>query len=164
MQQPDLEALINRLIQGQVRFVIIGGIAVVAHGAPVTTFDVDVCCDLAAENLFRLQSALADGHPVHRMTPQKLPLEITPANVSSLRNLYLQTDFGVLDCLGHVSGVGDYVAAFEQSVEVELPGGRCRVLTIDALIRAKQAVNRLQDKVALRHLLAIKERQNANLL
>ena len=162
MQPPDLEALISRLIKAQVKFVIVGGIAVVAHGAPVTTFDVDVCCDLSPENLFKLQSALIDVHPVHRMTPQKLPLEITPQNVSSLRNLYLQTDFGVINCLGEVSGVGDYAAAYEHSVEVKLPGGSCRVLDIDALIRAKQAVNRLQDKVALRHLLAIKERQNAN--
>src|SRR4051794_20131881 len=106
MQQPDLEAILSRLIAGGVEFVIVGGIAAVAHGATVTTFDVDVCCPFSKDNLLRLQAALADSHPLHRMTPQKLPLQITPDNAGMLRNLYLLTDFGVLDCLGEIAGVG----------------------------------------------------------
>ena len=93
------------------------------------------------------------------MTPQKLPFEITTQNVGTLRNLYLNTDIGTIDCLSEVTGIGDYAAVLSQSIEVELPSGRCHVLGIDALIRAKQAVNRTQDKIAIAQLLAIRERR-----
>ena len=93
------------------------------------------------------------------MTPQKLPLEITAQNAGTLRNLYLNTDIGAIDCLSEVTAVGDYAAVRAQSVELELSSGRCRVLGIDALIRAKQAVNRTQDKIAIAQLMAIRERR-----
>ncbi len=159
MQPPDFENVVRRLNEHGVEFVLIGGIAAMAHGATLVTFDVDVCCSFRADNLFKLQEAFADVHPVHRMTPQKLPLEITPDNVAALRNLYLSTDIGTIDCLSEVTNVGDYPAVLAESVEVELPSGRCRVLGIDALIRAKQAVNRTQDKIAIAQLLAIKEQR-----
>lgn len=159
MQPPDSETVVRRLNENGVEFVLIGGIAAMAHGVSLVTFDVDVCCPFHAENLSKLQKAFADVHPVHRMTPQKLPLAITAQNVGTLRNLYLNTDIGTIDCLSEVTGIGDYAAVRAESVEVELPSGRCRVLGIDALIRAKQAVNRTQDKIAIAQLLAIKERQ-----
>ena len=84
MSHPDFETVVRRLGEHGVEFVLIGGIAAVAHGASVVTFDVDVCCSFRPENLFRLQRALADLHPVHRMTPQKLPLDITEENVGRL--------------------------------------------------------------------------------
>lgn len=161
-RQIDIEGILSRLIAAQFAFVIIGGIAAVAHGATVNTFDLDVCCDFSPENLTRLQTAISDLHPIHRMTPQKLPLEITPKNAKDLRNLYLHTDLGVLDCLSEVAGIGNYSDVFAASVEIDFAGGRCRVLDIAPLIKAKQTVNRLQDKIAIVQLLAIKERQHGN--
>ena len=73
----DLETLLKRLLDQRVEFVIVGGYAVMAHGAPLVTQDVDICCRFNAANLLRLQAAAADLHPVHRMTPQKLPLHLT---------------------------------------------------------------------------------------
>ena len=160
MRHPDFETVVRRLNEHGVEFVLIGGIAAVAHGVSLVTFDVDVCCPFHTENLFKLQRALSDVHPVHRMTPQKLPFEITPQNVGMFRNLYLNTDIGTIDCLSEITAVGDYAAVLAHSVEVELSSGRCCVLGIDALIRAKQAVNRTQDKIAIAQLLAIKERQS----
>jgi hypothetical protein len=158
MPPPDFDTVIRRLHEHNIAFVLIGGMAAMAHGASLVTFDVDVCSSFDAENLFNIQKAFADVHPIHRMTPQKLPLEITPQNVSTLRNLYLNTDIGVIDFLSEVTGVGNYAAALTQSVEIELPSGPCRVLAIDALIHAKQSVNRTQDKIAIAQLLAIKQK------
>jgi hypothetical protein len=126
---PDLESLLNRLIQGDVEFVIVGGFAAVAHGVSLPTQDIDVCCQFTPENLLKLQAAIADLHPVHRMVPSRPPLQ----------NLYLDTDWGQLDCLGEILGLGAYEAVAARSISVELSGGRCRILTIDALIRAKEA-------------------------
>ena len=41
---PDFESLLNRLIQSNVEFVIVGGFAAVAHGVSLPTQDIDVCC------------------------------------------------------------------------------------------------------------------------
>jgi len=156
---PDLESLLNRLIQGSVEFVIVGGFAAVAHGVSLPTQDIDVCCRFTPENLLKLQEAIADLHPVHRMVPSRPPLQLTVETCAGLRNLYLDTDWGQLDCLGEILGLGAYEDVAAHSISVELSGGRCRILTIDALIRAKEAMGRQRDREAALQLRAIRERQ-----
>jgi|SRR6185503_4385184 len=155
---PELESLIERLIQQQVEFVIVGGFAAVAHGVTLLTQDIDICCRFDAENLLKLQTAIDDLHPVHRMTPQRLPLSLTTADCVGLQNLYLDTDYGQLDCLGIVLGIGDYNEVQKQSVIIDFAGGECRVLSIDGLIKAKEAMGRTRDKQTVLQLKAIKER------
>jgi len=156
---PDLYALIERLLQQKVDFVVIGGFAAVAHGSTFTTQDMDICCDPAGENLMRLQAAVADLNPVHRMTPAKVPLELTPESCTTFKNLYLDTDCGQLDCLGTVQGLGDFGDVKNNSVQVELSVGKCRILSLDALIRAKEAMGRPRDQQAVLELKAIRQRQ-----
>jgi hypothetical protein len=157
-----LSAMVQKLAAGGVEFVVVGGYAAVAHGASVMTRDVDVCCRFSPENLRRLAGVLSDVHPRHRMTPQKLPLELTDENATRLRNLYLDTDLGALDCLSEVAGVGGFDEVFRQSIAIDLRSGTCRVLSLDALIQAKEAMGRTQDKLTLIQLKAIKERLSAN--
>ena len=153
-----LKAMIEKLVAGGVEFVVVGGYAAVAHGASLMTRDVDICCRFSAENLRRLVRTLDEFHPKHRMTPQKLPLEMTDEFAARLKNLYLDTDLGVLDCLSEVLGVGDFDEVLRQSIEINTPSGKCRVLSRDALIRAKEAMGRTQDKLAVIQLKAIQER------
>ena len=155
----ELESLLKRLIDHAVEFVIVGGYAAAAHGATLVTFDMDVCCRFSPDNLMRLQAALADLHPVHRMTPRRLPLSLTPANCVGLKNLYLATDWGQLDCLGAVAGIGGYEEALMGSEEIALQFGRCRILSLDALITAKRAMDRPRDREAVIQLEAIRERR-----
>jgi hypothetical protein len=77
--------------------------------------------------------------------------------MAGLRDLHLDTDWGQLDCLGEVLGVGDYEDVVAQSVPVELAGGVCRILSIDALIQAKEAMGRQRDREAALQLRAIRE-------
>jgi len=154
----NLSELTRRLVDAQVEFVLIGGFAAVAHGATLVTRDVDICCRFSEGNLNRIQKALNGLHPVHRSRPD-LPLDLTKEQCARLKNLYLKTDLGVLDCLGEVLGIGDFDAVLRQSVEVELPFGHCRILDIDGLIRAKEAMNRDHDRITVRQLQEIKKRQ-----
>jgi hypothetical protein len=149
--------ILERLASARIEFVIVGGYAAVVHGVSFVTRDTDICLRFSPQNLERLQQVLADTHPVHRMTPQKLPFILTPDLAASLKNLYLETDLGVLDCLGEVLGVGDFEAAQKQSVAIEIPGGKCLVLDIPALIRAKQAMGRPHDLLTVTQLQAILE-------
>lgn len=153
----DLTGIIERLIEAKVDFVLVGGLAAVTHGSSMTTQDVDVCCDFSVENLLRLQSALAGIHPVHRMTPKLLPLTLTSGNCDGLKNLYLDTDIGQLDCMSEILGLGGFDDVKRLSESINLDGRESRILKIDALIRAKQAMGRPKDIETVRQLEVIQK-------
>lgn len=155
----DLLDILERLVRHQVEFVLVGGQAGILYGVTLVTRDVDICMPFNPESLSRLHTAVADLHPVHRLTPEGRPFVLAELNLATLKNLYLRTDFGVLDCLGEIAGVGQFAEVQRQSLEVELPIGRCRVLSLEALIAAKAAVNREHDKLALIQLRAIADRR-----
>jgi len=155
----NLSELTRRLIAAQVEFVLVGGFAALAHGVMRSTRDVDICCRFSETNLMRIQKAFADIHPVHRPRTD-LPLELTPELCASLKNLYLQTDLGVVDCLGEILGVGDFDEVARHAVELELPIGKCRVIDLETLIRAKEAMGRDHDRITVKHLKEIQKRQN----
>jgi len=157
MPQDD-QALLTRLKASGLEFVVIGGVCAVYHGVPLATFDLDVCCPLGEENVRRINTAPHDLHPVHRLTANKLPLAMTRGSFGELKNLYLQTDLGKLDCLGEVSGVGNFGAVLKNSIMANFSYGTFRFLNLDALIASKKAVGRERDLSAVRQLLAIKER------
>lgn len=150
---PDLEKLLERLISHRVEFVLIGGYAAMMHGASYVTFDVDVCCPMNRGNFEKIHRALADLHPFHRETPQRIPFIVR----EGLNNCYLATDLGKIDFLGSVLDVGDYAQVLAHSTEMELPFGRFLILDCGTLIRAKEAVGREKDALVVRQLRAIIE-------
>jgi hypothetical protein len=154
----DLERILERVVQHRVDFVLVGGYAAMMHGVSLITRDVDVCTHFSRENLERLHGALADLHPYHVQTPQMMPFVIPPGFENRLRNLYIGTDWGRIDFLGDVLGVGDYETVRAQSIPVELPMGLVRMLSRQALIRAKSTLDRPRDKIAVMELRAIEER------
>jgi hypothetical protein len=154
----NLSELTRRLVEAQVEFVLIGGFAAVAHGSTLVTRDVDICCRFTEANLMRIQAAFADLHPAHRSRPD-LPLALTPDQCGDLKNLYLRTDLGIVDCLGEVLGIGGFESVLQRSIELELPFGNCRILDLEALIRAKEAMNRDHDRIAVRQLREIQRRR-----
>lgn len=161
MPQNDA-ALLARLSKHGVEFVIIGGVCGVLHGISLVTFDLDVCCSFSPENLRRIEAAVKDLHPYHRLTPDKLPLEFSNELLGRLKNLYLQTDLGKLDCLGEVTGIGDYQSALRLSVPHYSALGELRMLSLEALIVAKEAAGRDRDLAAVKQLRAIKERKGGS--
>lgn len=154
----NLSELTRRLVEAHVEFVLIGGFAAAAHGATLVTRDVDICCKFSEPNLMHLQEAFAGLHPAHRSRPD-LPLALTPGRCAGLKNLYLDTDLGRVDCRSEVLGVGDFERALAHSIELELPFGSCRILDLETLIRGKEAMNRDHDRVTVRQLREIQRRQ-----
>ncbi len=100
---------------------------------------------------------MKDLHPRHRLTANKLPLELTDELCGRVKNLYLTTDLGILDCLSEVTGIGDYEQVLQRSIPQTLSYGEFRNLSLEALIAAKSAAGREKDLEAVRLLQAIKE-------
>src|SRR5437899_9374088 len=113
----DDKALLLRL-QGQgTEFVIIGGFCGIMHGVSLVTRDLDVCCRFTPANLRRIEAAVKDLHPFHRLAANKLPLELSDDLCGRLRNLYLQTDLGKLNCHSEVMRVGVYEDNLKHSMD-----------------------------------------------
>jgi hypothetical protein len=159
MPQND-KALLSLLKEQNVEFVIIGGVCGVLHGASLVTLDLDICCRFSRENLRRIETAVKDLHPRHRLTANKLSFELTDELCDSLENVYLNTDLGALDCLSKVSGIGGFEAVLRQSIPHTLSYGEFRILNLDALIASKSATGREKDLAAVRLLRAVKEKND----
>lgn len=153
----QVERTLQVLIQHQVEFVIVGGVAISAHGSSYLTFDLDVCYSRSRENLKRLAAALAPHHPRPRDFPTGLPFVWDEQTLHQGTNFTLASDLGNIDLLGEVAGVGTYEQAQTASIEMTLFGMSCRVLALDALIASKRAAGRTKDLLVIPELEALRE-------
>lgn len=151
--------ILKRLLQNQVEFVLVGGLAAIAYGVSTMTQDIDVCCAFDAGNMQKVLTALDGLHPSVRAGDGIMPLERYDIHrLVTLRNLYLKTDWGEVDLLGTVAGLGDYTAVENQAVIIDLFGFPCRILHIDALIKAKQVMGRPKDQQVVHELQVIRDK------
>jgi len=155
----DLRKLIETLAGASVDFVVVGGVAVVAHGHVRATLDLDVCYSRAPENLQRLAAALAPLHPTLRGAPPDLPFVLDASTLRSGLNFTLRTTVGDLDLLGEVLGVGGYPEVARQTQDVDLYGHRIRIINLELLERAKRAAGRAKDLLDLEAIRELRRRQ-----
>jgi predicted nucleotidyltransferase len=149
-----VESLLKEFHRLGVEFVIIGGMAAVAHGSAYLTLDLDLCYSRKTENLEKLAQALAPFHPLLRGAP---PFSLDTAALNSGLNFTLTTDLGDLDLLGEVAGFGGYAEVSSASQELELYGTPCKVLSLQGLIKSKKAAGRAKDLRLLPELEALFE-------
>lgn len=154
----NLKQLLERLLQHEIDFVLAGGLACVVHGSPLVTQDIDICLAINDEQIGKLRAALMDLHPRHRMNPNFKPSFLEyPPTLEGVKNIYLETDLGVLDILSELRPVGGFETVKRNSMAIPLYGHTCRVASVEDLIRIKETMTRAKDKetlVYLRRLLA----------
>ncbi len=151
----SLSQLLQRLADSQVDFVVVGGFAGVLHGSALVTRDLDICAVLSPENIERLRETLKDLNPRHRTTPQNLSFLQIPKPGESVSNLYLQTDWGVVDILSSITGLGDFESVRTNSETFEIAGKKFRLISLPDLVRAKESLGREKDILAAKELRAI---------
>ena len=155
-----LNQLIHRLIDAKIDFVIIGGYAGVLHGSSYVTRDLDICAVLTPSNIQLLRETLKDLHPQHRMTTRKLSfLEIPREGEPPLQNLYLNTDWGIVDILTNVLGVGDFERLKNTATAMPFQGKTCLVMSLADLIKSKETLAREKDLLVAKELRAIASAQ-----
>ena len=153
------DVLLGVLLTGKVEFVIVGGVAAVLHGSTVVTRDLDICVPTGAPSFLAIQKALAPLNPRVRAGKGYIPLHLDETKAAALKNLYITTDEGRLDCLGQIAGVGDFLAVASASDVIDIGGRACRVLSVDGLISAKEAMGRDRDRLVIEQLQALRERR-----
>lgn len=157
----EVESQIALLAGFQVEFVVVGGVAVIMHGAIHVTYDLDVCYSRAPENLEKLAQALKSVNARLRGVPEGLPFILDARTLKQGLNFTFETDIGPIDLLGEVAGVGTYSEAIKQSLRGDFLGHQLQLLSLDHLIAAKQAAGRPKDLLVLPELEAILETQKS---
>jgi hypothetical protein len=140
------DEILKVLADYAVEFVVIGGIAVQAHGYLRGTHDLDIVVRSRTVNLSRLTEALAELEAELRV-PGTLKLT-DPHQLGRAPLVPIMTKAGPLDILNveHVSGgPRSYDALRDAAVEVGLDGREVAIASLSDLIRMKRAAGREQD-------------------
>jgi hypothetical protein len=155
------ERQIALLAEFGVDAVIVGGVAVVLHGADYLTHDLDVCYSRTPENTERLARALQSVNARLRGAPAGLPFILDAQTIRRGLNFTFDTDIGPLDLLGEVAGVGTYSEVAAGAARTELFGFSVQVISLGGLIAAKRAAGRPKDLLVIPELEAILEAQSS---
>ncbi len=144
---PDPRRIFEVLARHGVDYVVIGGVAVIAHGHTRNTRDVDLMAAPDRANLERLATAFRDlGARLSGVDAHLLDIDVyDPATLASGANFTLETGAGGLDYFNEVPGAAPYRELRERALVVEMGGLRIPVVGLDDLIRMKQASGRSQD-------------------
>src|SRR5438445_4551177 len=145
----DFRRVLEALEREHVEFVIVGALALVAHGGTRVTRDLDLCYARSTDNHERLARALAPLHPRLRGAPAELPFFFDARTLRSGLNFTLTTDAGDVDVLGEITGLGGYEQCAEGAITVDLYGAAVSILGLDALERSKRAAGRAKDLLDL---------------
>ncbi len=156
---PDFqpESVIRLLGRRRVRYVLIGGLAAVTHGAPLITQDIDACYARDEPNLRRLAAALVEVHAELRGANPGLPLRLDAKTLRAGDAFTFSTDIGWLDLLGTPAGTAGYEDLTRTADAFDLFGFRVLVASVDDLIRMKRAAGRPKDLLALEELGALRD-------
>lgn len=148
----DLAGLLRALVEGRVRFVVIGGIAVAAHAAIRATEDVDVVPDPDPENIGRLVDVLEDLDARLLLNPERGVDDEAKAALASGRNLTLTTRLGDLDVVQRIPGVPSYPKLAGEALDAKLFDVPLRICSKAHLIAMKRARGSALDLADLERL------------
>lgn len=132
---------------------VIGGVAVGAHGFLRSTEDLDVVPDPDPANLKRLTAALEELDAT-MPTVEGRPFDPSKDGTVILRggNVTADTRFGGLDVVQKLRGVPAYSELAQDAIESDLLGIPVRVCSLNRLREMKQTLSRTQDEVDLENL------------
>lgn len=139
-----------------VEFVVVGGVAAVLQGAPVTTFDIDALVRVDAANADRLLAALEALEARYR---EHTSIKPTRADVLAGGHLLLMTNSGPLDVLGFIGRGKRFEDVADAVATIAVGALSVRVLGIEALIEEKKALGRDKDLAVVRLLEAVLRRR-----
>ena len=150
-----LRELLARLIEADVRFVLVGGLAVNAWGYLRATRDVDFVPDPDSDNLARLDALLRDLGGKVDVNGKLLAGGAISTFLRTGDRTLVATELGQVDVLQGLPQVPPF-AVLEQSAEdVDLGGLVVRVCSLEHLIEMKRASERARDREDLAALEAV---------
>lgn len=159
----EILTILGALAKADVRFVVAGGVAVVMHGFPRFTADIDLVVDLEKSNILKAMAALEEleYHP-------RAPVAVTDFAEESIRAAWIRDKGMKVFSLWSSRLPGTEVdifaenpfpfeAGYERAQRVTVKGISFRIVGVEDLIAMKEMAGRdkdLLDLKVLRGLLA----------
>lgn len=148
-----IQEILRELVEGEVEFLLIGGVAVGYHGYIRATKDVDVVPAPDRENLERLAKVLrrleAQIEGADEFEEGELPDPLDPAALELGGNWVLSTRLGRLDVMQWIGDAelwGDLAPA---AIEEQIDGLPVKIVGYEDLVKLKELAGRPQDLMDL---------------
>lgn len=158
----DPSTILRVLDELGVHYVLVGGLAGLAHGATRPTADIDCVSSNDVENMDRLAGALVALNArlrVAGMTDEEakmLPVQLDAHTLQSFGSSTWNTDFGPLDVLAHLRDANGAEVGYGELVSRSslhtIGGVVVRVAALDDVIASKEFADRPKDREALPEL------------
>jgi hypothetical protein len=150
LSAPSFDQLLASLVKADIRFVVIGGLALGSWGVIRGTKDCDIVPDSTPENLQRLAKLVADlgGHV--QLGESLLGSERSiSALLQSGERALISTSLGDLDVVQGLDGVLPYAELRASAIDVEIADVAIRICALEHLRAMKRAAGRPRDLVDL---------------
>lgn len=154
-QALDAGSILTALTEGGVEFIVVGGLAVGAHGHPRATKDVDIVPSPARENLARLAKVLEKLDYEILGVEEFESEEVVQPDLQGLLgggSWVLRTIYGRLDVMQLVPPDLEYDDLQDEAIDDEVFGLRVRFCGYRDLVLMKEAAGRPEDRVDLERL------------
>ena len=147
-EKAGLSLILEGLCHADIEFILVGGLAAVVQGAPITTMDVDIVPRQTPENLSRLLVFLQSIDAYHRRLDDKI---IPPSleNLSGKGHALFRTRYGPLDVLAIIEGGKSYDDLIEHTIEIEFRNSSLYVLDLETMVELKRSSKDSKDKQRL---------------
>lgn len=140
--------ILQVLSRNRVEFILVGGVAAILEGAPVSTLDLDIVVRPTAENRDCLLTAFRDLNARYR-DPAGRHIVPDREKLATIRIHQLVTDFGPLDVLETIGHGLTYSDLIGETDNYEVSGLQIPTLRLGMIIRSKEEANRDKDRATL---------------
>jgi len=146
------EKLLAKLVRAEVKFIIVGGVAVAPNGFVRTTEYIDILIEASAENVTRLLDELGNFGEGHAR-------ELSPADFSDSEGAIRIIEDFPLDVFTMMRGKR-YADLVGSTKTTRIDDVEVRYLNSEALIALKSDSQRDQDRIDVSALRALKDRNS----
>jgi predicted nucleotidyltransferase len=152
-----LRELLKRLAEADVRFVLVGGLAVNAWGYLRATRDIDLVPDRSPENLDNLGEVLGALGGKVDVDGRLLSPEATSIFLKTGDRMLVATNLGQIDILQGLPQIPTFAELDAKATTVEIEGLSMRVCSLEHLLAMKRASERPRDRDDLEALEAARD-------
>ncbi|MFO7900274.1 MAG: DUF6036 family nucleotidyltransferase [Planctomycetota bacterium] len=145
----DFVDLLELFEKHDVRYLIIGGLAFIYHAKPRATKDMDIFVDPSPDNIGRANEALTEFGS---------PWLIEPGDREQIVQIGVAPDR--VDLLLKLDGIPDFDSAWAERVRDRYGSTEVNWLSLDDLIRSKEAIDHPRHREDVRTLRKLKERRS----
>jgi hypothetical protein len=145
---PKFRETLEVLDRHRVECIVVGGVAAVLQGVPISTLDTDIVYRRTADNIARLVAALRELEAIYR-DPAGRRIEPDATRFAAGGHHLLATRLGPLDVLATIGANRAYEDLELHAARYALEGMNVLLLELRAIIETKEQAGRSKDLLAL---------------